>query len=116
MKTKTFLAALFLSLVLVACKEKTETPDTEVQVVEEQIDFPAKLDVAVVNSVDPVCGMEMPEFLKDTITYKEHVYGFCSPSCKDEFSKKPDEFIASLEKGTTATEMPTDMNHTEETK
>lgn len=98
MKTTTILASLFLVAALIGCKESTENT-TQVHVADENnMAATQKLDVAVVNSMDPVCEMEIPKYLSDTLTYNSEVYGFCSKSCKDDFAKTPEEFIAKLDK------------------
>jgi YHS domain-containing protein len=50
-------------------------------------------NIKVVNTVDPICQMETAGFTKDTITYKNKVYGFCSAYCKDEFKKDPEKYV-----------------------
>ena len=44
-------------------------------------------------SYDPVCNMEMPKYLKDTLHYKTKVYGVCSSHCKNEIKKSPKKYI-----------------------
>lgn len=51
-----------------------------------------KLDFAV--KKDLVCGMPVHAGITDTLTYKGKLYGFCSPECKAEFQKSPDNYIA----------------------
>ena len=51
-----------------------------------------KLNVAVVNEEDPICGMKTAEHLKDTANYKGKTYGFCNSMCKDEFKKDPEKY------------------------
>lgn len=53
----------------------------------------AKLDVKVVNEEDPICGMKTAQFLKDTLTYKKKVYGFCGAHCKETFKKSPKKYL-----------------------
>ena len=53
----------------------------------------AKLEVKVVNEEDPVCGMKTAQFLKDTLTYKKKVYGFCGAHCKETFKKSPKKYL-----------------------
>lgn len=54
---------------------------------------PAKLNVKVVNEEDPICGMKTAHFLKDTLTYKKKVYGFCNTRCKETFKKSPKKYL-----------------------
>ena len=44
--------------------------------------------------MDPVCGMEVDE-QKPGTTYehRKKTYYFCSPECRDEFEKSPEDFI-----------------------
>jgi YHS domain-containing protein len=42
---------------------------------------------------DPVCAMPVYKFLEDTTLYKGKIYGFCGKGCKNEFLKKPSDFI-----------------------
>ena len=42
---------------------------------------------------DPVCGMPVWKYLENTTLYDGKIYGFCGKGCKDEFMKKPDNFI-----------------------
>jgi Cu+-exporting ATPase len=43
---------------------------------------------------DLVCGMEIDwQKSAGSFDYKGRTYHFCSESCKDQFSKNPDNFI-----------------------
>lgn len=47
------------------------------------------------NKIDYYCKMDITKYgVSDTITYKGRLYGFCSTVCKDEFMKKPEEYLA----------------------
>lgn len=90
MKTIYFIAAVF-ALSLVACKKE----NLEVKKVDHSKMHSGngeKLNVAVVNAEDPICGMKTAEFLKDTANYKGKTYGFCNSMCKDEFKKEPEKY------------------------
>lgn len=52
----------------------------------------SNLDFAV--KKDLVCGMPLRAGLSDTVTYKNKLYGFCAPGCKEEFLKSPQEYLA----------------------
>lgn len=52
-----------------------------------------KLNVKVVNEEDPICGMKTDQFLKDTLTYKKKLYGFCNTRCKETFKKEPKKYL-----------------------
>lgn len=43
---------------------------------------------------DLVCDMKVKFDTPDTVHYQGKVYGFCSPSCKDEFAANPASFVA----------------------
>lgn len=106
MKVKNVVMIAVLTLVFISCKDKQDTHtgyeghekhehhDTEVKVVEEKMDSPQKLEVAVVNEKDPVCQMNTAEYLSDTLTYKGEVFGFCSSHCKSQFKENPNEFVS----------------------
>ena len=76
-------------IALFSCEEKAAQMEVHSAVAES-------LDVAVVNAVDPVCEMEMPKFLKDTLTYNHEVYGFCNVSCKNDFKANPEKYLQAL--------------------
>ncbi|WP_353164781.1 YHS domain-containing protein [Empedobacter brevis] len=59
----------------------------------EEMKTVKKLDVAVVNEVDPICGMKTADHLSDTVTYQGKIYGFCSAMCKEEFLKNPEKHL-----------------------
>ncbi|WP_347219609.1 YHS domain-containing protein [Chryseobacterium sp.] len=87
MKPSIILAAL-LSIPLFSCsKEPQVKHKSSMNSSGENIK-----NVQVVNEEDPICHMKTAEFLKDTATYKNKVYGFCSPYCKDEFKKNPESY------------------------
>ena len=91
MKTIYFIASVF-ALTLVACKKE----NLEVKKVDHSKMHSGngeKLNVAVVNVEDPICGMKTAEFLKDTANYKGKTYGFCNSMCKDEFKKEPEKYV-----------------------
>lgn len=96
MKLKTLIAATLMAFAMISCDDKK---DHEVQVMEEEVMETAALDVAVVNTFDPICEMEIPKFLKDTLNYQNEVYGFCSAGCKAEFAADPEKYLAILAEG-----------------
>jgi YHS domain-containing protein len=56
------------------------------------------LDVSLVdNKKDPTCGMPVTAGISDTAHYDNHVIGFCSKECKDEFLKNPKAALAAAE-------------------
>ena len=76
-----------------SCKKEVKEEVVVKQASEDNMSATKKLDVAVVNESDPVCGMNTAEFLNDTLTYNQEVYGFCSAHCKEEFKKNPTEYL-----------------------
>lgn len=79
-----------LSVSLISCTK--ETP--KVKHVEKSMSSsqPNLENVKVVNAQDPICHMETAQYLKDTMVYKNKVYGFCSAYCKEEFKKTPEKY------------------------
>lgn len=46
------------------------------------------------SKTDLSCKMDITKYeVTDTVTYKGKLYGFCSTVCKDDFMKKPDEYL-----------------------
>lgn len=90
----TYYLVVFSALALVSCKK--EIPEVK-KVDHTKMMNSAnskKLEVRVVNELDPICNMNTAEFLKDTAQYKCETYGFCSSYCKDEFLKSPEKYVA----------------------
>lgn len=51
------------------------------------------------SKIDFACNMDVSKYgVSDTVTYKGKLYGFCSPVCKDQFIKKPDEYLVKNKK------------------
>lgn len=96
MKNLKYIASFsILGLMLISCnKEKSKQDNFEVKhISHEEMKASTKLDVAVVNDLDPICGMKTADHLSDTATYEGKVYGFCSTMCKEEFLKNPEKHI-----------------------
>ncbi len=49
-------------------------------------------EVMVMNSTDPVCGMEL-EGCDFILNQEGKKYCFCSSECRDQFKKSPEDFI-----------------------
>ena len=49
------------------------------------------------NKKDPSCGMPTTAGISDTAHYENHVLGFCSSECKNEFLKNPKVGLAAAE-------------------
>lgn len=44
-------------------------------------------------TVDPVCGMEVDEKnAADKTNYRDEVFYFCSPRCKQKFDENPESY------------------------
>ncbi|MFC0777018.1 YHS domain-containing protein [Flavobacterium sp. HJSW_4] len=55
--------------------------------------------LAYASKLDFTCNMDVSKYgVSDTVTYKGKLYGFCSTVCKDDFMKKPDEYLAKNKK------------------
>ena len=80
---KNILTAAFLAVSILSYSQETNKVQAK----------PAKLNVKVVNEEDPICGMKTAQFLKDTLTYKKKVYGFCNTRCKETFKKSPKKYL-----------------------
>lgn len=59
----------------------------------DEMEAKPKLEVEVVNTIDPICGMEIPKYMSDTLNYESELYGFCSAKCKHDFSESPEEYL-----------------------
>lgn len=92
---KNIFALSFLAITFTSCnKEQAKQEEFEVQhVSHEEMKAVKKLDVAVVNEIDPICGMKTADHLIDTANYEGKTYGFCSTMCKEEFLKNPESHI-----------------------
>ena len=89
---------IFIALIAVAaCNSKQAEPATEthadtVATVANPLD-----SIVVVNKKDPICTMPTKNHVNDTTTYEGKVFGFCSSECKEEFLKKPKDYLAEAE-------------------
>lgn len=95
MKFQTLVLASLFVLATFSCKKEEVHNHEDMQVHtadEHSMEATKKLNVAVVNETDPVCGMNTAEFLNDTMQYEGNVYGFCSANCKEEFKKDPAQY------------------------
>ncbi|MBL7805476.1 MAG: YHS domain-containing protein [Saprospiraceae bacterium] len=86
MKFRVFLSLFALVFALASCQQPSQpqsgsTPKAEA--------------VALASDTDPVCGMKVDASVTDTAHYQGKIYGFCNPSCKEEFAANPQEFLSS---------------------
>ena len=93
---KAFVTILF-SLALISCAQKAkEGENTKIEGTKPPVEKSAalKYDAATfATNIDPVCEMDISAGVADTATYKGKIYGFCGTGCKEEFVKKPADFI-----------------------
>ncbi|WP_419869024.1 YHS domain-containing protein [Chryseobacterium sp. CT-SW4] len=85
----TIIWAAILSVSLISCTKEAPKVKHKESMSTSQENLK---NVKVVNAQDPICHMETAQYLKDTATYKNKVYGFCSPYCKKEFKKAPEKY------------------------
>ena len=105
MKSIFGLAFMTMGMVLTACNNPTTANSkTEAAAADSTaamaIDSLATktYDLSLVeNKKDPTCGMPVTAGIGDTAHYDNHVLGFCSKECKDEFLKNPKASIAAAE-------------------
>lgn len=94
---KTALLIVMTIFIITSCDNKKDQENVEIHHADEhQMHAAHKLDVKVDNKIDPICNMNTDEHLSDTIHYNNKVYGFCSTSCKEEFSKNPESYLEKL--------------------
>jgi YHS domain-containing protein len=93
------LAFITACLLMVSCGQQNKA-EGENKKIEGQKPPMAKggdklaIDMSILASkIDPVCEMDISSGVADTATYKDKVYGFCGTGCKEEFVKKPADFI-----------------------
>lgn len=79
---------LMISVSVLSCAQ--ETPKVKHVKMKPKTDLK---NVKVINANDPVCQMKTADFLKDTVIYKNRIYGFCSDHCKAEFKKNPLKYV-----------------------
>jgi YHS domain-containing protein len=91
------LIALLCVVALFSCNKKETNAVTEkISVVEKKNPLN---DLKYDNKIDFYCKMDIKVHgVYDTVHYKGKLYGFCSKMCKDEFLKKPDEYLAENKK------------------
>lgn len=49
--------------------------------------------IKLASKTDPVCNMDMPQHLKDTVHFQDNIYGVCSSHCKVELKKNPKKYL-----------------------
>ena len=93
------ISAVALMALLAACNNnKTEAPKATTPPASMQAPKSAATDslkkLAFDSKKDLVCGMPVHAGITDTLTYKGKLYGFCSPECKADFVKSPEQYLA----------------------
>ncbi|MCO5247469.1 MAG: YHS domain-containing protein [Chitinophagales bacterium] len=90
MKVTSILFSIIMALSLCSCQNNSETSH------EDGMAEKVKIDAEIVNNIDPVCGMEMPKYMGDTLNHEGDLYGFCSAKCKHDFQEDPEGYISKL--------------------
>lgn len=91
---KHIFSILCITILFTACTFTTKT--TENKMDDSTSNKPLIQLSSLSDTKDHICGMTLSEgHIADTIHYNGQVYGFCSSTCKEEFSKNPE---ASLKK------------------
>ena len=96
------LSLLSAGLLLTACgsqqtKKATEIKDSATAMSADSASSKTFAASEVDNKKDPTCGMPVTAGLGDTAHYENHVIGFCSTECKNEFLKNPKAGLAAAE-------------------
>lgn len=76
------IAAILFTACLFSCNS---IPQSEVKIAYDE-----KLNVvldSIVNKVDPICDMEIPEHLNDTALVDGKIWGYCSVVCKEKHAQ-----------------------------
>jgi YHS domain-containing protein len=93
--------SLIASIGLAACggtqQEQAPATDASMTVQQDSTATVAYTVEMVDNKKDPTCGMPVTAGISDTAHYENKVLGFCSPECKNEFTKNPKASLAAAE-------------------
>ncbi len=85
---------LAAGIALSACNQKASAPKADDKMSADSKGVNIKLSQLASNK-DYNCGMSLAEgSIADTATYKDKIYGFCSPECKADFLKDPEASLA----------------------
>ena len=83
-------------VVVISCNQRKEAPTENNTVAMPAQDSAVNSSLAKLNfasTSDMSCGMPLSAGLKDTVTYKGKLYGFCSAECKADFEKNADSLL-----------------------
>jgi YHS domain-containing protein len=85
-------------LLFTACGGKVENRDDASNKHQHTTEITDKKEafknVAFAAKKDLVCGMPISAGISDTAHYNNKVYGFCNITCKEEFQKDPEAYLA----------------------
>lgn len=84
MKKSILTAMFFLSVASVATMAHQEPTQKTKQ---------AKTEALKEDGTDPVCKMKVKKGSKIVHTHNGKQYGFCSPMCKEQFTKNPTAYV-----------------------
>lgn len=86
---KKFYYIILLTALFIACSKTSEKLE-----INQMNDTKYKVSqVKVINTIDPICGMDITDNVADTLTYQGNTYGFCSSGCKENFQENPQSFL-----------------------
>lgn len=91
MKFQFLFGAAVLVFALSACQQSAAPNTNNANATSTTTAAPVQL----ASDTDPVCGMSIDASVTDTAHYQGKVYGFCNPSCKEEFVANPQEYLTS---------------------
>lgn len=88
--------SILLSASMAGCKSGKEQGEKNVSdtMAMEQDSNHMINHLIVDNQKDPSCGMPTSAGISDTVHYKDHVLGFCSKECREDFMKNPEAQLA----------------------
>ena len=100
-------AGLILGFILIAIISRIMSADERLYPVITRILKTGAETAATSMTVDPVCKMTIdPVKAPVSFQYQDHIYYFCHPRCRDEFTKNPEKYHAPPRLGMRLRNMP----------